>query len=187
MSVTMPTKVRAEIRELVFQRLDAVNYLAQGRVANGRLMEQLALDPKVGGRIAEFTGKEGVKTYIKDALINRYAKEKTKPPSDLSTTVAGVAGQNVVRVDGGTFKGISLYHGGETLVVVSCGTLTKWETALRKLLEYMGRNSDRLQHGGVRRLVLLLVLMTGGKKISSADEDLLERSLEAIQVKVKLL
>lgn len=187
MSVAMPSEVRAEIRELVFRRLDAVNYLAQGRVENGRFMEQLAVDPKVGGRIAEYTGKERVKTYIKDALINRYAKEKTKPPSDLTSTVAGIAGKDVVRVDGGTSKGISLYRDGETLVVVSCGTLMKWETALRKLLEYMGRNRDRLQHGGVRRSMLLLVLMTGGKKISSADEDLLERSLEAIQVKVRLL
>ena len=33
----------------------------------------------------------------------------------------------------------------------------------------------------------MLVLMTGGKKISSADKELLERSLEAIQVKVRLL
>ena len=84
-----------EIRELVYQRLDSVNYLAQGRVENGKFMEQLAHDPVVGGRIAEYTGREKVKTYIKDALINRYAKERTKPPSDLSTTVAEVVGEKV--------------------------------------------------------------------------------------------
>ena len=93
MSVRMPQEVRTEIRELVYQRLDAVNYLAQGRVENGRFMEQLARDPMVGARIAEYTGKERVKTYIKDAVINRYAKERTKPPSDLSKTVAGVVGE----------------------------------------------------------------------------------------------
>ena len=187
MSVRMPQEVRTEIRELVYQRLDAVNYLAQGRVENGRFMEQLARDPMVGARIAEYTGKERVKTYIKDAVINRYAKERTKPPSDLSKTVAGVVGENVSRVDAGGFKGISLYRGGVTLVVVSCGRLLKWETALRKLLEYMGRNKGRLEHSSGRRPVLMLVLMTGGKKISSADKELLERSLEAIQVKVRLL
>ena len=33
----------------------------------------------------------------------------------------------------------------------------------------------------------MLVLMTGGKRISSADRELLERSLEAMQVKVSVL
>ena len=188
MSVRMPRKVMMEIRELVYQRLDAVNYLAQGRIENGQFMEQLSRDPVVGGRIAEYTGREKVKTYIKDALINRYAKERTKPPSDLSTTVAGVVGEKVsTRVDDGGARDISLYRGGSTLVVVSCGRFLKWETALRKLLEYMGRKRSRLEHNSARRPVLMLVLMTGGKRISSADKELLERSLEAIQVKVGLL
>ena len=187
MSVSIPRAVITEIRELVYQRLDAVNYLAQGRIENGKFMEQLACDPMVGGRIAEYTGREKVKTYIKDALINRYAKERTKPPSDLSTTVAAVVGEKVSRVDDGGTKNISLYLGNGTLVVVSCGRLQKWETALRKILEYMGRNRERLEHSSARRTELMLVLMTGGKIISSADRKLLERSLEAIQVKVRLL
>ena len=187
MSVRMPQAVMTEIRELVYQRLDAVNYLAQGRVENGKFMEQLARDPVVGGRIAEYTGREKVKTYIKDALINRYAKERTKPPSDLSTTVAEVVGEKVSRVDGGGDRDVSLYLGNGTLVVVGCGRLLKWETALRKLLEYMGRTRDHLEYSSVRRTELMLVLMTGGKKISSADRELLERSLKAIQVKVRLL
>ena len=187
MSVTIPRAVMTEIRELIYQRLDDANYLAQGRAENGKFMEQLAHDPVIGGRIAEYTGRERVKTYIKDSVINRYTKEKTKPPSDLSTTVAGIVGEKVSRVDGGRDKGISLYGGGRTLVVVSCGRLLKWETALRKLLEYMVRNRGRLEHNGVQHLVLMLVLMTGGKRIPSADRELLERSLEAIQIKVSLL
>ena len=187
MSVRIPREVMTEIRELVYQHLDAVNYLARGRVENGKFMEQLARDPVIGGRIAEYTGRERVKTYIKDSVINRYAKERTKPPSDLSTTVARVVDEKVSRINGGGDRGISLYGGGGALVVVSCGRLLKWETALRKLLEYMGRNRGRLEHSSVRQPVLMLVLMTGGRRISSADRELLERSLEAIQVKVSLL
>jgi hypothetical protein len=63
--------------------------------------------------------------------------------------------------------------------------LIKWETALRKLLEYLGRNSARL--AGAARPTMMLILMSGGKRISSSDRQLLERSLDAIQVKVKLL
>lgn len=175
-----------QIRELIYKRLDDVDYLAQGRVENGRVMEQLARDPAIGGRIAEYTGKEKVKTYIKDGVINRYAKEKTRPPSDLSSTVSAVIGENTTKLDG---KGaIGLYRSsGGAVVVVSCGRLLKWETALRKLLEYLGGNDERLERGGAGKRVLLLVLMTGGQRLSSADKDLLERSLEAIQVKVKLL
>lgn len=188
MSVKMPREVITELRALIYQRLDAVNYLAQGRVENGRFMEQLARDPLIGGRIAQYTGKEKVKTYIKDAVINRYAKERTRPPSDLSLAVAGVVGEKVSKIDEGGEKGISIYRGdGGVLVVVSCGRLLKWETALRKLLEYLGRNRGRLGHDSAGGTVMMLVLMTGGQRISSADKELLERSLGAIQVKVRLL
>ncbi len=187
MSVRLPSAVRAEIRELVFKRLDSANYVAQSRTENGRLMDQLARDPKVGGRIAEFAGKEGVKTYIKDALINGYVKEKMKPPADLSPTVAEVLGRDVTRIDENASRHVTLYCGSDAIVVVSCGTVTKWETALRRLLEFWAKNRDSSIFSRGSRRVNLLVLMTGGKRLSMADRDLLERSLDSVDVKVRLL
>lgn len=185
----MPEEIRTKIRELIYQRADKVNYLAQGRIENGKFMEQLAKDPAIGGFIAQYTGKERVKTYIKDGVLNRYAKEKTRPPSDLCKTVGDAIGEEVLRVDESGDRGISLYRGKRTgtLVVTSCGRLLKWETALRKLLEYMGRNSGRFEGNGASHPGMILILMTGGQRISSSDKQLLERSLDAIQVKVRLL
>ncbi len=188
MSVKMPEDVRTMIREKIYKRLDEVNYLAQGRIENGKFMEQLVHDHEIGERIAQYYGKGRVKTYIKDGVINRYSKEKTRPPSDLCLTVGEVIGEKVSRVDELGERGISLYRGvSGLLVVASCGRLLKWETALRKLLEYLGRNIDRLESKVDSRPALILVLMTGGKKIASSDKQLLERSLDAIRVKVRLL
>lgn len=189
MSVSIPEEIRFKIRELIYQRADSVNYLAQGRIENGKFMEQLVKDPAIGGCIAQYTGKGGVKTYIKDGVLNRYAKEKTRPPSDLCKTVGETFGEEVSRIDEGGEKGISLYRGKRSgvFVVASSGRLLKWETALRKLLEHLGRNSGRFDGKGSSRPRMILILMTGGLRISSSDKQLLERSLDAIQVKVRVL
>lgn len=186
MTVKMPKEVMLRLREAIFKKLDAANYLSQGRVENGRFMEQLAHDPEIGGKIAEYTGKERVKTYIKDAVINRYAKERTRPPTDLSANIESALGVTTTKIDGNHGRGIGLYRTTKATVVTSSGRLLKWESALRKLLEYLGKNRDRLikQNSEVK---LFLVLMSGGQKLASADRAFLERSLDAIGVKIIVL
>ena len=156
----------------------------QSRVENGKFMERLAKDPAIGGRIAEYTGRSKVKTYIKDAVINRYAKEKTRPPDDLSKQLEPLVELPISKTNEARSRNLQLYRGKcGTLVVVACGRLLKWETALRKLLEYLGRNYKTIEDKK-NPVVLALFLMTAGKQINEGDKQLLEQSLLAINVKV---
>jgi hypothetical protein len=181
----IPSEVMRELRRLIYERLDAVDYMCQGRIENGKFMEQLARDPDIGGRIAQYTGKERVKTYIKDAVINRYAKEKTKLPLDLADSVSQAVCEPVQRMS--TEKDIELYRTQNgRIIIVSPGRLLKWETALRKLLEYLGRKNEAIGKKS-NSPVLLLVLATGGRKVSPSNATLLDRSLAAVGVSAKLL
>ena len=78
MPVKMPTDKRDMIRERIYARLDAANYLNSSRTENAVLLEDLCSDPEIGGIIGEFCPKERIRTYIKDAVLNRYAKEHKK-------------------------------------------------------------------------------------------------------------
>ena len=68
-------------------------------------------------------------------------------------------------------------------MIVSSGTLLKWETALRKLLEFLGKSSAGHQ---LKRPTMVLVLMRGAQVITTSDKTLLENSLKAIDVKVSV-
>mgnify|MGYP006864754778 CR=1 FL=1 len=80
--VDMPRKVMLEIRERIFEVLDEKEYMSTKRKRSGEIMDSLVSDPSIGARIAEYYGKERVRTYIKDAVLNRYTKERTKAPDD---------------------------------------------------------------------------------------------------------
>jgi hypothetical protein len=189
MSVTIPKNVITDLRDRIYQRLDAVQYLSQDRTENGKVMDSLVSDPFIGGRIAEYVGRAKVKTYIKDAVINRYAKERTRPPEDLSVVVNLAFSDKYTPLTLSRRRGVAQVYKSESgyVTVVSCGTLLKWETALRKLLEYLGRHGDKFAALSAHPPQMLLVLMSGGKVITCADRALLERALAQVGVHARIL
>jgi hypothetical protein len=73
------TRVPDDIRdvfEAVYKKADDHKYIAKGRPENSLFMNQLVADPAIGGKLGEHMAKSKVKTYIKDTILNRYAKEK---------------------------------------------------------------------------------------------------------------
>lgn len=189
MSVKIPKDVMMSIREQVYIILDEVQYLSQDRKENGRVMERLVADPNIGGHVAEYVGKARVKTYIKDAVINRYAKEKTRPPADLSLTLEGVFGakyQPLVLPRSRSAASVFRSQSGR-LAVVCCGRLLKWESALRKLLEFLGQKGEQLKTQSPDKPDMLLILMSGGKVIPDSDMSLLERTLAIVNVRARIL
>ena len=71
MSKKVPDDIAKEIKECVFQEADRVNYLARSRTDNGNFLAQLVTMPNVGGRLSQYMKKAEVRTYIKDAILNR--------------------------------------------------------------------------------------------------------------------
>jgi hypothetical protein len=134
--VNLPKEVQQQIRDIVYKKADEHEYLLKDRSQNGSFIKNLVKDESVGGRLSDFIRKQEIKTYIKDAVLNRYAKDRRKLPRDVSKEVSAVIKTSVTEFD---YKNrISVYRTEDgKFVVVTRGTYLKWETALRKGLEFI--------------------------------------------------
>ena len=85
MSNRVPEAQAKKIREIVYQEADKYNYLARTRTDNGQFFARLVAMPSVGGVLAGFIQRSEIRTYIKDAILNRYSKDKKRieRPRDL--------------------------------------------------------------------------------------------------------
>jgi len=180
MPAKIPSKTQKLIRERVFAAADKANYLKSSRTDNAVLLENLCADPEVGGLVGQFVSKEKVRTYIKDAVLNRYAKEHkaTERPSQ----------EDLVKFCAERFQVTNftlLEKNKDTLVLKSPsapiyvvmveGTMIKWESALRKGLVYVaghpfGQNATNTVH-------IVLSLFMGGGALTPSDKKLLQSAL----------
>jgi hypothetical protein len=178
MSKKVPYDIAKQIKQAVFQEADDVRYLSQSRTSNGVFLEQLISKPEIGGRLAEYMAKTEVKTYIKDAILNRYSKDKLKEnkPSDLKKIIHSTLSlKNAEHVESAANQGIELYKAGGKFVVVADGTYLKWETAMRKALLYIAskpfgenKNSD---------VFILLTLFARQQKVVASENKYLAKAL----------
>ena len=85
MSNIIPEKVAKTVKQTVYLEADKVNYLSRSRTENGIFLAQLVSMPTVGGKLSQYMRKDAIRTYIKDAILNRYSKDKTgeAKPDDL--------------------------------------------------------------------------------------------------------
>jgi hypothetical protein len=179
MSKKVPDDIAKEIKELVFQEADRVNYLARSRTDNGNFLAQLVAMQNVGGRLSQYMKKAEVRTYIKDAILNRYSKDKTQEerPDELEPIIRGKVGINAHFVEQETKSQISLFNSpsDSCFVVVADGTFLKWETALRKALLYVASKpfSDRPDVS----IKILLTLFARYQKVSPSDLRHIEKAL----------
>jgi hypothetical protein len=173
----VPYEVAKEIKELVFEEADEVRYLSQSRTNNGVFLEQLVNKPEVGGRLADYMAKTEVKTYIKDAILNRYAKDKLSQqrPTQLKSVIETTIGlKNAELVEESASKGIKLYEASGKFVVVSDGTYLKWETALRKALLFISNKPFAQVPDSVS---ILLTLFARHQKVPASDNKHLAKAL----------
>ena len=155
------------------------------RKRSGEIMDLLVTDTDIGAKIAEYYGKERVRTYIKDAILNRYTKERTKAPADWTPYIKKLYGSDCTQV--AKTSSVRLFRSqDETIYIASQGRLTKWETALRKLLEYRAGHVTALRDHG-SRVESCLLLMSGGASQTAADTELLRNTLAEIGVKFTIL
>ena len=190
----MPNKVPDDeattVKALAYELADDCNYLALGRVKSGQFMNRLVTREDVGGVVAKYVKRSEVRTYIKDAILNRYSKDKTQAekPSDYAPIIKKQFAFASELMDEDT-KGVKLFKKADgsvnkTYVIVAEGTFLKWETALRKALLRIGRLP--IAAAPDADLNILLGLFAQYKKITQADKDLLEKSLSFSQAKVHI-
>src|ERR1035437_1058083 len=133
----IPTKVRDAIVKATCSKADTHGYIYSDRIQNGIFMENLVNSSEIGGRLAEYMNRSEIKTYIKDGILNRYAKDKTASEltTDITELVRKTYGQESRLIEGGTGKNCrrSLHRleNGDLLIVTG-GTLLKWDAAFKK-------------------------------------------------------
>lgn len=190
MSNKVPAKLRAAIKELVYEQADQAHYLVQGRVENGAFLDRLAKNPRIREPLIEYMPEGSIRTYIKDAILNRYAKDKIAELSksiDNNTLLKKKYG--IVNAVGRSPNGkVVLYRTvGKPVayIVVSEGTCLKWETALRKALEFV----TSLEPGSINdgSLDIYLKCVSPEGPLSSGDKTLLKSSLSNIKVGLFLI
>lgn len=171
MSKRVPDHVAKEIKERVYQEADLVNYLARTRTDNSAFLARLLLMPEVGVRLSQHMKKDDVRTYIKDAILNRYSKDKTQEerPVDIRQIIKKKIGIDAEFVECDHKNQTSLFKSvvDNNFIVVSEGTVLKWETALRKALLYIA--SKPFSRERDVKVDIILTLFARHQKVSPSD------------------
>lgn len=179
----MPVKIQKEVKATVYKKADEHGYLHRGRIENGIFMDNLVKDPNVGGKLSEYINKSELKTYIKDAILNRYSKDKTAVvlDADLKDIISNQFNQKSELIERRNNGRIALHRlENNDLLLVSGGTFLKWETALRKALEFIAQ-APGLPPVDVK-LHILLNLATVGGAITDSDKKALRVALEFLNL-----
>ena len=187
MANALPKPVQAKIKKAVFKKADEFGYMRCGRIESGRFIDMLVEDPEVGRLLIQYMPKERVRTYIKDGVLNAYAKSLTKKALAAFTpekTISIVYGETAYVIQSGKGKQNGLFvlrSEAGRIYVVSGGTVLKWETALRKALEIIA-NEPALTIDGKSPLICLK-LSLGGQALTEADKNHITTALGAVAVK----
>ena len=183
MSNLVPENVRKGIFDYVYLKADAHHYLTKGRVENGVFMETLGKDPEVGGKLKNYLPEEDIKTYIKDAILNRYAKDKTAPPRDINDRLIPIYGEPIFELDYVKSTQVSLHRSNsDTYIVIVRTKYIKWETGLRKLALYVA-SKPKLTALSESNLDLVLIISEPQGSVNGADKNLVEKGLLLLNIK----
>lgn len=179
MSKKVPENVAKEIKEYVFYEADRVNYLARSRTDNGIFLAQLVSKPEVGDKLSQFMKKAEVRTYIKDAILNRYSKDKAQDerPKNLEPIILNILGFETNLIEQESANQIMLFksHINSCFVVIADGTFLKWETALRKALFFIASKPFSEQKDF--SVSIILTLFARYQKVSPSDLRNLQKAL----------
>ena len=181
MAIKIPKDTLDLIRRRVYEELDRANYLNSSRTDNATLLENLCANPDIGGIVGQYYQKERIRTYIKDAVINRYAKEHKRiqrPALEDQMEFCSRKYQvgNFAQIKSGD-KDIVLLKSAQTpiYVVIIEGTMIKWESALRKGLLYVAARP--FGNNPLASVHIVLSLYLGGMSMTPSEKKLLERAL----------
>lgn len=136
MAKILPKAVEKRIKGLIYERADAFGYACRNRTDNSIFMDELVSDPEIGGILREYYPGERVRTYIKDAVLNAYTKQKNKQilnALDLPKILTRLYGEDISFVQNIDTDTSLLRAQSGRLYVVGKGTILKWETALLPL------------------------------------------------------
>lgn len=182
----LPSKKKTQIEALIYAKADDVGYRTLSRPESSQFLDSLVEDILIGGVLREYYPKENVRTYIKDGILNAYMKRFTNDalnevsPTDTIQQIYGVSSSIIQQCTGKDVRvSVSRSDSGR-IFVVSGGTVLKWETALRKALELIARETGLLVDGKTPEICLHLVATNNS--LTVADKNHIITALGAVGV-----
>lgn len=181
MAVTLPKKLQKDVRDAIYQRADEFGYAYRGRRENGLFMTSLISDPEIGGKLSEYMGKGNIRTYIKDAVLNKYTKDiinRSLSAIDPVALVRKVYAEESAEISSKAF--VHICANKSNVFIICDGTVTKWESALRKALE----TASNLPNEDNKQIKICLKLASLGSSTSKGDKSLITKGLSFIGAEV---
>lgn len=180
--VGLPDKIRDEVFETVYKMADEHKYIAKGRVENGLFMNQLVRHPEVGGKLADFMNKGHIKTYIKDTILNRYAKVRKALPQDVVPMLSNTYLTKIHEIEYVQKDHLSFHRtDNNKYLIVARVNYLKWETAIRKIALYAASKTtaqfEKLD------LDLVIIVFEQGCPVNKGDRELVSKGLEILGIK----
>lgn len=181
MTNNIPSEIREKIKVIVYDQANEYDYLNRTRPENSAFMDRLVRDPRVGGVIREYRNDNDVKTYIKDAILNHYSKEKRSLSRNISSAVPTIHGGRITEVSYNKGNNISIHKAVESskLFVVARSSYLKWETGVRKLALHVAGNAVLMSNNDI---TLILVIFLHDCIINDSDKKLVEDALKVLDV-----
>ena len=186
MAKVLTSQQKVRIRQAIFKKADTFGYSSSGRIDSGRFMDELVDDAEIGGVLKQYMSKERVRTYIKDSELNAYAKKIINDALDTidqTETIRQIYGieSSIIQQCTGKDARVSVSRSTDgRIFVVSGGTVLKWETALRKALELIAKETGLTIDGKTPSICLHLV--STNNSLTVADKKHITTALSAIGV-----
>ncbi len=186
MAIVLPRAVQLQVKTAAYQKADDFGYMHKSRVDSGIFMENLVRDREVGGVLSQYMGKDAIKTYIKDAVLNRYMKDKKETilpsgPEGLLPLIRKLYLQEAHSIHAA--NPVFLFRlENDDILLIAQGTLIKWETALRKALEFIETSPGLPPKEGPLHIVLNIAAL--GQPSTAADQIHLKKALAYVGVNI---
>jgi hypothetical protein len=81
MMASVPNDIRSEVRELVWNRAEELDWARMSPAEKAKQYEAWVDDPRVGGVLAKFIDKGAVRVYLKDTLLKSFTRERSGDPT----------------------------------------------------------------------------------------------------------
>lgn len=187
MAKVLPKETEKRIKQAIFAKADEFGYASSGRIESGQFMDELVNDPEIGGVLKEYLEKERIRTYIKDGVLNAYTKAKKKkllkrrsPEAVINDVYKKEA--HVIQACSGKDEGVFVLRSDDgEIYVISSGTVLKWETALRKALDIVARQTGLKINDNTPDICLILAEV--GQCLTESERRHIAKALSAVNVK----
>ncbi len=184
MPINIPEPSRQNIFDAAFRELDDFQYLTKSRPENADLMDRLIEHPDIGAKLREHITNEKVRTYIKDTIINRYAKVRTALPREIEDYIETICTDTLYEIDYIANDHVSFHRtesNGYYAIARSKHRHTSWPIALRNLLFYLAR-LPQCPPEGCSELVKVLIIFCHGVPVNSGDKEIVVKALSHADV-----